>query len=262
MTNKRYFVFIFFAISQVSICYGGETTKTDDDIRFMAPRIEAIGFRNSNGKENYQNQIQYRYFQPIDWGNGITSTSRIDMTQVSNSGPSSYTAGNNWQMGNTRWTFSTNTRELSDGVKLNGGWRVYFPIGSMNTAYSAAQWEVGPQAGLSYSPKNLGPIVGINPMIRYMMGFNTINQNSQSARNLELYPTIQVKVTEFTRIHFWDETAIGLNANKGTWNVPFDAMIVYSFNPALTGKLGGAIKMNTSPATPNYTAYTGLVFQF
>lgn len=237
-------------------------TSSGGKVNFGNPRIEFIGFRNSNGNQSYNNSIQARLFQPINYGNGWTSMSRIDGTIVSNSGPKVYTSGNNWQMGNVRWTFSTNTPELKEGFKLNGGWRVYFPVGSLNTMYSTAQWEIAPQAGFSYATKNWGPITSINPMVRYLMGFDPISQNTQSVRTLEIFPTIITKITEYTRLHFYDETAVTINANKGIWNLPIDAMLVHSFNESTTGKLGGSIKVNSGPAVPNWNIYGGVMFQF
>lgn len=231
-------------------------------VKLGMPRVEFMGFRNSNGSENYYNQIQARYYQPIDWNNGWTSISRIDTAIVSNSGPKSYTAGNNWQAGNTRWTFNTTTPEVNEGLKFNGGWRVYVPVGSLNTSYSTAQWEIGPQAGFSYTPKNWGPIYSINPFVRYLMGFDPKSSTTQSVRTMEVFPTIITKLTEFTRLHFYDENGITLNANKGVWNVPIDAMIVHSFTEKITYKLGGQIKLNNSPATPNWGVYTGVMYQF
>lgn len=254
---------IFMLIAPLSLpVLANDSNQQDSNVELGAPRVEFIGYRNSNGNQSFNNNLQLRYFQPIDYKNGWTSMSRVDGSLVSNSGPKSYTAGNNWQMGNVRWTFSTTTPELTEGLKVNGGWRVYLPVGSLNTAYSTAQWEIAPQAGLSYVPKDWGPIVSVNPMLRYLMGFDPISSTTQSVRTLEIFPTIITKLSEFTRLHFYDETAITVNANKGVWNLPFDAMLVHSFNPTITGKLGGSIKVNGGPATPNWNVYGGFVYQF
>lgn len=224
---------------------------------------EVIGFRNSLGNNNYNNQIQLRLYQPLDFGGGWIMQNRIDTAMVSNSGPKTPYDGSYFLPGNTRYTGSITTPQVAQDLKLQAGTRIYFPVGSVNPMYSTAQWEAGPQIGASWTPKNMGPLAAFNPMMRYMMGWNHIPSNIKDIRGLEMYPTMIFKITDTWRFHMWDENGFTINTNTGRWYTPVDAMVVHDFNKTVSMKLGGTYNMDQN-LTGNtiWSGYAAFLYRF
>lgn len=240
-----------------------EIVKEEPNKMVLPFYSEVIGFRNSLGNNNYNNQIQLRLYQPLDFGGGWIMQNRLDTAMVSNSGPRTPYDGSYFQPGNTRYTGSITTPQVAQDLKLQAGARVYFPVGSVNPMYSTAQWEVGPQVGASYTPKDMGPLMAFNPMARYMLGFNPIPANVKDIRGLELYPTMIFKITEGWRFHMWDENGFTINTRTGRWYTPIDGMIVHDFTKSITTKLGGTYNMDQN-LTGNtiWSAYAAFLYRF
>jgi len=228
--------------------------------------LETWAYRTADTPNSFSNMVQLRYYQPFALPTadaGWQGMMRLDTSIVSNSGPAfPGEAGNQFNPGNTRLTLWANTPQSAQQIRGAAGFRVSAPTGDNNPNYSAAQWIAGPQAGMSWAPKDAGLLTDFSPLARYMMGFSATNpQVTALKRSLELYPTIGLRLSERVTVRLWDENAIVLNSATGVWFIPVDAYATYVFTPHWSASLGGAKRL-TNTSQYNWVGYGRVTYRF
>ena len=176
---------------------------------------------------------------------------------VSNGG-----GGGEFNPGNTRWTLAGFTPEVAQNITFGGGFRLVMPTGYNNTAYSAAQWAMGPQLAMTFTPKNAGAFSFFSPSVRYMMGMTPVSPRTTLMRTLELYPATGFQVTPKLKVAFWDETGITMSARTGKWFVPADAMLTYSFDNHWGASVGGAAQLVNESFNYFWSTYGRIMYTF
>lgn len=228
--------------------------------------LETWGYRTADTPNSFTNMVQVRYYQPFaipgtqpDWQGMM----RLDTSIVSNSGPAfPGESGGQFNPGNTRLTLWTNTPEIASHTRASAGFRVSAPTGDKNPNYSAGQWLGGPQAGLSWAPKDTGIFTDFSPLARYMMGFSAVSaQVTTLKRSLELYPSIGLRFSDRISARLWDENPIVFNSNNGVWFLPIDAYVSYEFTRHWSASLGGTKRL-TNTSQYDWGGYGRVVYRF
>ena len=227
--------------------------------------LETWAYRTADTPNSFSNMVQVRYYQPFtipSASTGWQGMMRLDSSLVANSGPAfPGESGNQFRLGNTRLTLWANTPEIARNLTASGGFRVSAPSGT-NPNYSSAQWIAGPQAGLTWAPKDLGLFTDFSPLARYMMGFSAESPlASPLRRGLELYPSIGLRFSERLTARLWDENPVALNTNNGTWFLPIDAYATYAFTSHWSASLGGAKRL-TNTSQYDWVGYGRVVYRF
>ena len=244
----------------IGLCHNGVAQAADNGW------LETWAYRTADTPNSFSNMVQLRYYQPLaipDARTGWQGMMRLDTSIVSNSGPAfPGESGNQFNPGNTRLTLWANTPESTTNIRASGGFRVSAPTGDKNPNYSAGQWLAGPQAGLTWAPKDFGIVTDFSPLARYMMGFSAVSsQVGTLKRGLELYPSIGLRFSERITMRFWDENAMVLNTNSGTWFLPIDAYATYDFSRHWSVSLGGAKRL-TNTSQYDWSGYGRVVYRF
>ena len=135
--------------------------ETDDESVVASKRktwVEVWGYHSGQGHDSATNSLQGRLYHSFPIGrSGAQAVTRLDTSINSTSGPK-YTGGGGgaFNPGNTRWTLVGYTPEVAQDLTFGGGFRLIMPTGYNNPPYSSAQWAMGPQIAMTYSPKNAG----------------------------------------------------------------------------------------------------------
>lgn len=250
----------FFALALAGSCASISANAADNGW------LETWAYRTADTADSFTNMVQVRYYQPfvIPYAPaGFLGMMRLDTSIVSNSGPAfPGESGKQFNPGNTRLTLWANTPESGANIRASGGFRVSAPTGDKSPNYSAGQWLAGPQAGVSWAPKDLGIFTDFSPLARYMMGFSAVSsQVTTLRRGLELYPTIGLRFSERVSMRLWDENAIVLNTNSGIWFIPIDAYITYDFSQHWAASLGGTKRL-TNTSQYDWGGYGRVVYRF
>lgn len=246
------------------VCIGSTAAAANSDT--PGGWLESWAYRTADTPNSFTNMVQVRYYQPFaipgaqaDWQGMM----RLDTSIVANSGPTfPGESGGQFNPGNTRLTLWANTPEIASNTRASGGFRVSAPTGDKNPHYSAGQWLAGPQAGLSWTPKNTGIFTDFSPLARYMMGFSAVSsQDTTLRRGLELYPSIGLRLTEHITARLWDENPIVFNSNNGVWFLPVDAYVSYEFTRHWSASLGGTKRL-TNTSQYDWGGYGRVVYRF
>ena len=241
--------------------------QADDELFYASKRktwMEVWGFHNAQGHASASNTIQPRFYHSFPIGrSGAQAITRLDTSLNSNSGPKfNGGGGGEFNPGNTRWTLAGFTPEVAQNITFGGGFRLVMPTGYNNPAYSSAQWAMGPQLAMTFTPKNAGAFSFFSPSVRYMMGMTPVSPRTTLMRTLELYPATGFQVTSKLKVAFWDETGITMSARTGKWFVPADAMLTYSFDNHWGASVGGAAQLVNESFNYFWSTYGRIMYTF
>jgi len=241
--------------------------QTDDELFFASKRktwVEVWGFHNDHGNDSATNNIQPRLYHSFPLGrSGAQAVTRLDTSFNSNSGPKfNGGGGGEFNPGNTRWTLAGYTPEVAQNLTFGGGFRMVLPTGYNNPAYSSAQWAMGPQLAMTYTPKNAGAFSFFSPTVRYMMGMTQVSPRATLMRTLELYPATGFQLTPKLKLAMWDETGIYLSARTGRWFVPADAMLTYSFDKSWGATIGASAPLINDNFNYFWNVYSRIIYNF
>lgn len=242
--------------------------QADDELFFASKRktwLEVWGFHNAQGHDSASNTIQPRLYHSFALGrSGAQAITRLDTSFNSNSGPKYGNGGGGGEFnpGNTRWTLAAFTPEVAENLTFGGGFRMVMPTGYNNTRYSSAQWAIGPQLAMTYTPKNAGAFTFFSPLVRYMMGTTPVASNATLMRTLELYPTLGFQLTPKLKLAMWDETGIVQSQRTGKWFVPIDAMLTYSFDKHWGASVGSSAPVINENFSYFWNAYGRVIYIF
>ena len=218
--------------------------------------LEVWGYNNSYGpNNNYSDALRLRYYEPVHYGDW-KGMLRFDTSTVIVPSNSSQYSGKSFQPGDTFITAWGNHPNIFANWGGNIGGRIILPIGN------GSQLAIGPQVGMSFRPeKGTQTILAdFSPLVRYMYGFyqpskSTSNSGMTPTRDLQLYPTIGIKLGTNTQIRFWDENGIHYNTAQGTWFVPIDAMVTHRLNKNLLVAIGASKQLVQTYSQYDWVAY-------
>ena len=256
------------ALTNDSLVAEGSSERADNKIFFSSKRktwLEVWGFHNAQGHDSATNTIQPRFYHSFALGSsGAQAISRLDTSFNSNSGPNYANSGGGGEFnpGNTRWTLAAFTPELAQDLTFGSGFRIVMPTGYNNPLYSSAQWAIGPQAAMTYAPKNAGAFTFFSPLVRYMMGTTAVASNTTLMRTLEIYPTLGFQLTPKLKLAMWDETGITQNQRNGNWFLPIDAMLTYSFDNYWGASVGSSAPLINNNFSYFWNAYGRVIYTF
>ena len=241
--------------------------QADDELFYASKRktwLEVWGFHNAHGNESATNNIQPRFYHTFPIGrSGAQGITRLDTSFNSNSGPKfNGGGGGEFNPGNTRWTLAGFTPEVAQNLTFGGGFRMVLPTGYNNPAYSSAQWAIGPQLAMTYTPKDMGTFSFFSPVVRYMMGTTQVSPQATLVRTLELYPAVGFQLTPKLKLAMWDETAIYFSARTGRWFVPADAMLTYSFDKSWGATVGASAPLINNNFNYFWNVYSRVIYNF
>lgn len=241
--------------------------QVDDELFYASKRktwVEVWGFHNAQGHASASNNIQPRLYHSFPIGrSGAQGITRLDTSLNSNSGPKfNGGGGGDFNPGNTRWTLAGFTPEVAQNVTFGGGFRLVMPTGYNNPAYSSAQWAMGPQLAMTFTPKNAGAFSFFSPSVRYMMGMTQVSPRATLMRTLEIYPATGFQITSKLKVAFWDEIGLTMSARNGKWFVPADAMLTYSFDKHWGASIGGAAQLVNDSFNYFWSAYGRIMYTF
>lgn len=225
-------------------------------------RLELWGYRTAVTKENYADQIQLRYYQPFEWFWGWKGMSQLSAAAAQVEGPKFKNENaTQWEPGNTRWTLTSTSPNFAPDLNSTLGVKAYIPIDT-DPVYNAAQWELGPQVDVGWTPKDMGPLQKVRPLFRYMMGFRDQAKLWHDARNLEFYPTIIFKLPAGFHWSFYETNSLVLNTNNGKKLIPFDTQISYLFTKNITGRIGGTVPLIDDQHKSVWQIYSSVALSF
>lgn len=241
--------------------------QADDELFYASKRktwLEVWGFHNAQGHDSASNNIQPRFYHTFPIGrSGAQGITRLDTSFNSNSGPKfNGGGGGEFNPGNTRWTLAGFTPEVAQNLTFGGGFRMVLPTGYNNPAYSSAQWAIGPQLAMTYTPKDMGTFSFFSPVVRYMMGTTQVSPQATLVRTLELYPAVGFQLTPKLKLAMWDETAIYFSARTGRWFVPADAMLTYSFDKSWGATVGASAPLINNNFNYFWNVYSRVIYNF
>ena len=241
--------------------------QADDELFYASKRktwLEVWGFHNAHGNDSATNNIQPRFYHTFPIGrSGAQGITRLDTSFNSNSGPKfNGGGGGEFNPGNTRWTLAGFTPEVAQNLTFGGGFRMVLPTGYNNPAYSSAQWAIGPQLAMTYTPKDMGTFSFFSPVVRYMMGTTQVSPQATLVRTLELYPAVGFQLTPKLKLAMWDETAIYFSARTGRWFVPADAMLTYSFDKSWGATVGASAPLINNNFNYFWNVYSRVIYNF
>lgn len=239
--------------------YSSDYLAEFDDVSQQYSRnrvLEFWGYHDSYGPaKDYSDTIRLRYYQPIhydDW----KGTLRLDTTATIFPNNSSLYSGRQIQPGSSMITAWGNHPNFLANWGGNIGGRIIFPFGN------GSQWAIGPQFGMSFKPERGTETIlaDFSPLVRYMYGFYQTqkalaNSGITPTRELQLYPTIGIKLGASTQIRFWDENGIYYNTAQGTWFVPIDAMVTHRLNKNLLVAIGASKQLVQTYSQYDWVAY-------
>lgn len=226
-------------------------------------RLEFWAYHSALTHDNYTNQAQLRYYQPFNWFWGWKGMSQLNTATGEVKGPAFKNENaSQWEPGNTRWTMTTTTPDFLPNLNSTFGVKSFIPIAKPDPAYNASQWELGPQVDLGWTPENLGSIQKIRPLVRYMVGFRDKTNLWHDARNLELYPTVIVKLPANFSFSFYETNSIIMSTNDGKWLIPLDGMLSYKFNKNFTARIGGTVPIVDEKHKSVWMGYSSLAISF
>lgn len=237
--------------------YSSDYLAHFDDVSQQYSRnriLEVWGYNNSYGpNNNYTDTLRLRYYEPVNYGDWKGMLRLDTSTTVVPSNSSQY-SGKTFQPGNTFITAWGNHPNFLADWGGNIGGRVILPLGNGN------QWAIGPQFGMSFRPEKGSETIlaDFSPLVRYLYGFpssNALNNGVTPMRDLQLYPTIGIKLGAQTQIRFWDENGIHYNTANGTWFVPIDAMVTHRINKNLLLAIGASKQLVQTYAQYDWIAY-------
>ena len=217
--------------------------------------LEFWAYHNNYGSQtNYSDTLRLRYYHPVHYDD-FKGMIRLDTTGVITPNSNSNKSALQLSPGSTMLTAWGNHPNFLSDWGGNIGGRVIFPFGN------GSQWALGPQFGMSFrpSPGNDTVIADFSPLMRYMFGFypkNNVPSNSNPAlRELQLFPTLGIKLGTQTQIRFWDENGILFNSAQGTWFLPIDAMVTHRINNNLLVAIGASKQIIQTYTQYNWVAY-------
>lgn len=238
-----------------------------DPNQYSSQRVlEFWAYHDALEAQNNSDILRLRYYQPLRF-NQLRATMRLDTTYVSNYGPTlpQHSYGS-YSAGNTLLTVWGNHPDLMKYWGGTLGGRIVFPFGNNG------QWAIGPQIGTVYRPPegSKSPISDFSPLVRYMYGFDTKSNSfaknpSQPplVRNLNLFPTLGINITQNTQIRFWDENGIILNTGGGGgWFVPLDAMVTHRLSKHFLFAVGASKQVVQSYAVYDWSIYGKVALNF
>lgn len=242
-------------------------SKFDNDSQQLTGNkvLEFWGYHDYQGSDNYQNILKLRYYNPLelgDWRGRI----RLDTSYVANFN-SNVSANNSGQYssGNTMVTVWGQDKYFLRSLGALVGARILFPFGNNG------QWAIGPQLGWSFLPEvdSKLHVTDFSPLIRYMYGFDTKNNNltinpNQPAlqRNLQMFPTIGFRLTRDTMLRLWDENGAVYNSAGGGWFVPIDAMLTHRLSKHWVVAIGASKQVVQTYRQYDWSAYSKISFNF
>ena len=241
--------------------------ETDDESFVASKRktwVEVWGYHSGQGHDCATNSLQGRLYHSFPIGrSGAQAVTRLDTSINSTSGPK-YTGGGGgaFNPGNTRWTLVGYTPEVAQDLTFGGGFRLIMPTGYNNPPYSSAQWAMGPQLAMTYSPKNAGKFSFFSPTARYLMGMTAVSPKVALMRTLELYPSVGFQLTPQIKLAFWSEYGMSMNAQTGKWFVPADEMVTYNFSKTWAASVGASAPIVKDNLLYFWNAYGRVVYNF
>lgn len=225
-------------------------------------RLELWGYRTAVSKDNYADQLQLRYYQPFEWMWGWKGMSQLSAAAAQVEGPKFKNENaSQWEPGNTRWTLTTTSPDFAPNLNSTFGAKAYIPI-TNDPVYNAAQWELGPQVDVGWTPQDFGALQKIRPLVRYMMGFRDQAKLWHDARNLEFYPTVIFKLPAGFHWSFYENNSWVVNTNNGKKLIPLDSQVSYLFTKHITGRIGGTVPLMDEQHKSVWQVYSSIAVSF
>lgn len=216
-------------------------------------RLDNWGYYQRNANDSNQWQYRPRLWVPYRFDNGWTFTQRADVPMIytDDTGPAKSTSGYSGGIGNILLESIFETPEVAPKLTLRGSLRFVFPSPKGQPFGNDSQYQVAPMLGLSYQMPDVWRGVTIAPQLRYFFGFNAQEPNTTLVSTLNLFPAVDVRLSEDWTLAFYPENPITYNNNSNTWFVPLDFMFIHRVNKSFQFGIGGAFKLG-NPSSPSY----------